>query len=382
MYTIGIDARFVTRNPRRGIGNYSLCLLKELISLASNFRFILYIYEADREGVLPRTENVTVRRLKTPFYPLWEQISLPLAVHRDRVDILHCLGNTAPLFLPKSCKLILSLMDVMFMHSGDFVPIPTNRYQYIGRIYRKIVVPHVARKASRIITISEYSKHDIANTILRLDPANICVTYLSCDNAFHNVDNTVSLEDISGFNNPYVFALGADDPRKNTLRLVSAYLEVLRKGLCSCDLLISGYADWEKSDAYQLVIKSNATEKIKFLPYVTINQLVTLYQNAVFFIYPSLYEGFGIPILEAFATGCPVIASRVTSIPEVAGKAALYVDPMSQTEIELAITKLANDRALQSLLRDDGYKRAELFTWEETARKTVDIYVECLSDVY
>lgn len=371
---VGIDARFITRHPRRGIGNYSLHLVAALVKLSPETDFFLYISIPDHEGVLPTGPNVTVRRLAMPAYPLWEQLALPRAARADRLDLLHCLGNTAPMFMPKGVRLVLSLMDVMFLQAGEFVPKPTNRYQALGRHYRRVVAPSCARAAAHLITISAFSRQDILQLIPGLDPARVHVTHLSCDAVFSQMRGAAAGPDGAAARRPYIFALGADDPRKNTLRLVHAYLGLLGTQGFEHDLIISGYANWELSEAYRAVKQAGATDRVKFLGFIAISELVALYRGAALFVYPSLYEGFGIPVLEAFSAGCPVIASNVTSIPEVGGDAALYVDPLSVDEIAQAISRAVADGALRASLSRRGYAQAARFSWEQTARQTLALY--------
>lgn len=375
---IGIDARFITRRPRRGIGNYSLHVVSALIKLYPEAQFILYISIPDSEGILPSGSNVTVRQLKMPLYPLWEQLALALAARRDGLDILHCMGNTAPLFMPASVHLILTLHDAMFLQSGDFVPTPTNRYQAWGKRYRSFVAPLCARKSSHVLAVSEFSRQDILALIPGLDPARVHVTYNSYDPLFQHLSTRTEEPEQSTVKPAYIFALGADDPRKNIKRLVTAYLQLIAENNGLPDLIISGYARWEQSDAYRLVKDAGATSRVKFLGFIDIEELVALYRGASLFVYPSLYEGFGIPILEAFSSGCPVIASNVTSIPEVGGDAALYVDPLSVEHIKTAVLQVLQDDALRDTLVQKGHMRALQFTWEEAAHQTFTIYEACL----
>jgi glycosyltransferase involved in cell wall biosynthesis len=368
---VGIDARFITRHPRRGIGNYSLNMVAELVKLSPEIHYVLYIYAADDEGILPRADNVTIRRLGMPAYPLWEQLALPLAATRDRLDILHCLGNTAPMLMPKSVRLVLSLMDVMFLQTGEFVPKPTNHYQALGRVYRQVVVPRCARIADEVVTISEFSRQDILRLIPGLRPEKVLVTHLSCDPIFKSASGTAPEA-------PYILTLGAEDPRKNTARLVRAYLNLLKTHGMRENLIVSGYSNWEHSEAFKAVKEAGATERVKFLSFVAIEDLAALYRNARFFVYPSLYEGFGIPLLEAFSAGCPVIASNVTSIPEVGGNAAIYVDPLNEEEIGQAMHSLIVDDVLRRKLAQLGQARAAEFSWAETARQTLSVYRRCV----
>jgi len=377
---IGIDARFITRQPRRGIGNYSLNLVAELVRLDPSVEYFLYISQPDIEGILPKLPNVTIRRLWMPFYPLWENIALPLAAWKDRIEILHSLGNTAPLVMPPGVRLVLSLMDVMFLQSGEFIPVPTNSYQKFGRIYRSFVVPRCVRLAKAVITISDYSKQDIFHLISGIDSSLITVTHLSCDAVFSNTRKSVSEKHAGGvLSTPFIFCLGADDPRKNTLRLVRSYIQLLNEFGIKEDLVISGYRNWESSESYQAVIDAGVEDRVQFLNFIDIDELAQLYKTANIFVYPSLYEGFGIPILEAFSSGCPVVASNVTSIPEVGGDAALYFDPLSEKQIAEAVFQILNDINLRSSLIERGYRRARQFSWTKTAQNTLEVYKRCLA---
>lgn len=380
---IGIDARFITRQPRRGIGNYSLNLVFELVRLDPSVEYVLYIAEPDIEGILPRLPNITIRQLWPSFYPIWENVALPIAALRDKLDVIHCLGNTAPLILPRRVRLVLSLMDVMFMQTGDFVPKPVTFYQKLGRIYRAFSVPFVARSAKGVITISDYSRQDILHLISGLDIQRVSVTHLSCDPIF--IEESIKLPSIGNsieeiLRDRFILCLGAEDPRKNTFRLVQVYLRLLKQDAISENLVISGYANWEKSASYRAVKEAGAEDRVKFLGFVTIKELAYLYRDAKVFVYPSLYEGFGIPILEAFSSGCPVIASNVTSIPEVGGDAAQYFDPFDESDISKTLLRVLSDPQLRCSLKELGLARAKKFSWTETARKTLAVYRECMDE--
>jgi glycosyltransferase involved in cell wall biosynthesis len=367
---IAIDARFVVRKPRRGIGTYSLHLLRSLVALDSHINFVLYVDCDDEDGVLPKTPNVRIRQLWPSTYPLWEQFVLPWAVQRDEIDLLHTLGNTAPLWLPSRTKLVLSLMDVMFLQSGEFIPKPTTLYQRAGRLYRAWVSPVNARRSQAVITISDFSRKDILELISGVSPQKVVPIHLACDPLFSIANKSES----KIADRPFLLCLGAKDPRKNTLRIVQAYLHALNNHGLEHNLVISGYANWEGSPAHRLVQEARAESRVKFLSFVSVEDLASLYQHATALLYISLYEGFGIPILEAFVSECPVIASNTTSIPEVGGDAAIYVDPSNVSEIEEAVVRLCNDPLLQSQLRIRGRMRAKQFSWEKAASETLEVY--------
>lgn len=374
---VGINAHFVTRMPRRGIGTYSLNLIRAMVALRPDIEFYLYIRHSDRQAVLPTGPNVFVRQLNVPLDPLWEQVALPLAAYRDGVNLLHSLGNTGPIFTIGNIHQVLTIHDVMFLQTGVFVPKPVTVYQKIGRWYRALITPRCARKACEIITVSNFSKCDILSLIPEVDPKHVVVTYEGCDPVFS--DQTYVGPDKLDFLKPFIFCLGADDPRKNTLRIVISYLKLLREHGVAENLVIAGYKNWEDSLAYKKVIEAGAIDKVKFLSFVSMPELVSLYRHAKLFVYPSLYEGFGIPILEAFNAGCPVVASCTTSIPEVGGNAALYIDPESVDELSAAMLKLICDPALRESMSSLGRARAVQFGWDRVANQTIDVYRRCLS---
>lgn len=377
---VGLDARFATRTPRRGIGNYAVNLINEIVALDASIDFILYIDEFDNDEILPNMPNVRICKLGPSIYPLWEVFSLPLAVIRDNIDILHCLGNTAPLFLSKRIHLVLSIHDVMFLRTGELIPKPISQYQKWGRLYRALLVPIVARRAKRIITVSNFSMNDILISISGILQDEIRTTHLSCDSIFQSKSiSSVSCENLPSdiISSSFVLCLGAEDPRKNTLRVVNSYLDLLSKNAISANLVICGYSNWSTSESYQVVRSAKAESKVLFLNYISIENLAILYSKAAVFVYPSLYEGFGIPLLEAFSSGCPVVASNLTSIPEVGGDAVLYFDPMSEEDIGLALLKVVTDSVLREELIARGYVRARQFSWKYTALKTLSVYKEC-----
>lgn len=373
---IGIDARFATRSPLRGIGNYSVFLIRMLVSLAPQHKFILYVSSVNGQDVLPKSDNVIIKKIFPSIFPLWEQLSLPIVAKRDNLDILHCLGNTGPLWKLSTLRLVLSLHDVIYLHSEKKVPASLSIYGKIGRYYRRFIVPRCASIADVIVTLSEFSKQDILSKIPNLKASKIHVTYMSCDPGFGISQSDNNSPMFPNARRKYLLALGAEDPRKNTLTLVRSYLFLLERYNIEEDLIIVGYSGWEKSESYKLVKTSNAQSRVKYLSFVTHQELKSLYRNAVMFVYPSMYEGFGVPLLESFHSGCPVITSNQSSIPEVADNAALYVDPGSYENIAMTILRLRNDRDLQKELSIRGYDQAISFTWNKTAQKILDLYEE------
>lgn len=371
---IGIDARFITRQPRRGIGNYSLNLLRALAKTDQSIDFVVYISYPDLEDIIPRAFNIEIRNLGRLPYPFWEQIVLPIAAYRDKLDVLHSLGNTAPIWLPRNTRLVLSLMDVMFLQTNEQVPMPTNFYQRLGRLYRSWVAPQAARMSDQLITISEFSKQDILGLIPGIEPNKISSIHLSCDQSY--TEKWVLADDMPS--TPFLLCLGAEDPRKNTILIVEAYLRALKLGELEHNLVVCGYANWSGSPAHRLVQAAGADDRVQFCSFIDGDALSKLYCGATALLYISLYEGFGFPVLEAFNCGCPVIASNTTSIPEVAGDAAIYVDPTDVLAVTEAIVLICKDRDLRQVLKGRGISQSQQFDWARTADKTLDVYREAI----
>lgn len=382
---VGIDGHFATRLPRRGIGTYALNLINAITSTFPNVEFYIYIRHPDSEMILPNLTNVKIRLIKAFADPVWEQVMLPLALSRDSLDVFHSLGNTGPLVMPRNVCHVLSLMDVMFLHSNKFLPKPTNFYQIIGRLYRSLIAPKVAKNSDAIITISEYSKNDILKMINSISENKISVVNLDCDPLFKEghktFDDHEDVIKLFGLKTPFILCLGADDPRKNTLRIILSYIGLVQNHNINEDLVLVGYKNWESSFCYREVLRANLTARVHFLPFVSTANLVGLYRGAKLFLYPSLYEGFGIPLLEAFNLGCPVIASNTTSIPEVGCNAPLYIDPESLLDLNAAIFSLIKNSQLRLIMKERGLSRAKDFSWRNVAMKTMGVYKQCTISV-
>lgn len=362
---IGIDARFAIKS-RRGIGNYSLNLLRYLQKLDKKNNYILYINELDLNNVLPNGENFKVQIIKPSNFILWEQVMLPYYVKRDNLNILHCLGNTAPLWLPRNLKLIVTLHDIMFLKDNIKV---AGIYNLLGKVYRSFIVKKIINKVTRLITVSKFSKQDII-TNLNLSGNKINVIWES-----YNEEYKILLTEMPLQVGKYILCLGANDPRKNTLMVIDVFADLVANGFDG-KLIIIGFKNWENSPVYKLSIKLDIGEKVIFKDYIENDELVNYYRFATLFLYTSLYEGFGIPPLEAMACGCPVIASNITSIPEIVEDAALLVSPYSKKEIYNACIKIINDNFLRQILIEKGLKRVKVFSWEKMSIQTLNIYHE------
>jgi glycosyltransferase involved in cell wall biosynthesis len=224
-------------------------------------------------------------------------------------------------------------------------------------MYYSFVVPRIARNAKKIITISENSRNDIKSR-LGIRHEKIEVIYCSVSDAFREA-NTITIKPAE---EKYILAVSSLDPRKNFVNLIKAFIQA---GLPNVKLVIVGSANKVFADqGIKPLIQNN--DKIIFTGYISDKELIGLYSNALLFLYPSLYEGFGIPPLEAMACGCPTIVSDIASLPEVCGDASYYIDPTNVDSIAQGIVTLVRDEKLRKEFTDKGYERVALFSWENS----------------
>jgi len=379
---IGIDTRFALKK-RRGIGNYTLNLLQSLAKIDQENQYFLYTNQPDSENILPKAANFEVRILVPANYLLWEQLVLPRQAIKDGIDVLHCTANTSPVFLKKSTKLIVTIHDVMYLKDSVLLPKSNVAYQRLGRIYRSAIVSKTIRNATKVITVSNFSKSDILHHFPSLQTSSIITTYEAPDASFSILDRGNASKIIkNSFNlsGKYLLTLGGTDPRKNTKLVIRAFSKLKQTKNISEKLVIVGIPNWKQSEFYDLVCLLQCENDVIFTDYVTQDELVCLYNCATLFIYPSLYEGFGIPPLESMVCGTPVITSNTTSIPEIVGDAALQIDPNSQEELESAVYKLLVDHSLRDNLIQRGLARAKQFSWRRMAEETLDIYKSIIAD--
>lgn len=370
--TIAIDARLL--RLRRGIGNYIHALLHEYAQLEFPHRVIAYIDKPETASELPVDPRISVKVITPEFYPFYEQYALPRRVMKDNVDVLHCPANTAPLRIPSSVKLVLTIHDVMYLLPPAVLSESPSLYQRMGRRYRAWIVPRVARMAERIITVSCYSKQDILDRI-QADANRVKVIHSGIGEDIRRSAVRV-IEGVTrrhAITSPYVFALGASDPRKNTATVIQAFA----KFFTTCPLhmlVISGLSSAERRRFAQQALSLGLSARVRLLPFVSREELIALYSGAEMFVYPTIYEGFGFPVLEAMACGTPVITSSVTSMPEVAGEAALFVDPGDVEALAEAMRLLATTPRLRDESIAKGLQRAKMFSWRRAALETLQVY--------
>jgi len=367
---IGLDARFAL-GERRGIGNFSLDLFRAMASVPHPFELVFYSDREDQEGLLSGLPNARVRVLGPGLYPVWEQLALPRALGQDGIRLFHGIGNTGPVFLPGNIKRVLTIHDVMFLKPVSELPRSPSMYQRMGRIYRRIIAPRAGRRADLTFTDSEFSRQDILASIPGLDPAKVEVAYAGLPGHFLQAVRTEVAHPLEG--RPYLLHLGALDPRKNTALVVKCYLSLRRANAIQEQLVILGLKDLSAL-GLSPAESQEAQAWLHFPGYVPAQDIPAYYRHAKAFLFPSLYEGFGIPLLEAMACGTPIITSNTTSLPEIAGDAALLIDPKDGEALKKTILDLLGDSSLGTALVAKGTGRIRDFTWNHTAEQVLRSY--------
>ena len=373
---IGIDAHAI--GARQG-GNetYIRGLIEALAEIDGENRYTIYLAnraaaEEWRDRLASRHPNFGVRLLPPPTPLVRVPLFLAWELRRRPVDVLH-VQYTAPPF----CRIpvIATIHDLAFEHLPETF---TRR----GSFQLKLTVRRTARRAARIATVSEYSRQDLLRTY-HLPPEKVAVTYNGIDARFTPQPATLSepreIRLRFGIARDYLLAVGSLQPRKNLVRLIRAYADLRsRHASFQHQLVIVGRKLWLADEIFDEVKRQPWADDLILTDYVEDRALAALYRSAAAFVYPSLFEGFGLPPLEAMACGVPVITSNTSSLPEVTGDAALLIDPLREEELAEALLRIVGDDSLRARLREAGIAQAEKFTWREAAEITLRLYREAL----
>lgn len=369
---IGIEAQRIFRENKHGMDYVVLEEIKELQKSDTRNEYFVFVAPGE-DRCLKDSKNVHIIEIGSNFYPLWEQFSLPRAVNQLNLDMLHCTSNTAPI----RCKvpLILTLHDIIFLEPRD----KSNKsfYQDMGWRYRRFVVPRILKKCKRIITVSDFEYNNII-TKLQIPEEKMVMIYNGYNKWFRPVEDTELIYQQYIEEPGYFFFLGNTDPKKNTERTLIAYSKYLEMSDVKRKLLM---ADLDKEYLEDIIERNhidNIRDHIVMPGYIKNADLPYIYNNAFAFLYTSLRESFGIPLLEAMACGTPVITSNTSSMPEIGGSEVIMVNPLNVNEITEKMLLLEKDKALYQKQKDIGIIRAQQFSWEYTAEQLLMVY----EDVY
>jgi len=365
---IAIDAHSVGAELG-GNESYATNLIEGLAQIDQTNLYTLYVTRRGAvDRFVDRWPNFKVTRTP-PHTPL---VRIPLTLSRELrrrpVDVLH-VQYTAPPFLP--CPLVATIHDLAFEHLPE-------TFKRRSWMQLRLTVRATARRAAQIITVSDYSRDDIVGTY-GIAPERITVTPEAAPPHFAQVTNGNELKRVRenyGIAKDYILSLCSIQPRKNLVRLIEAYTS-LRQGRPAGEfpqLVLAGKRAWLDRETIRAAERNSGDRDIVFTGYVPGQELPALYSGAICFVYPSYFEGFGLPVLEAMQCGVPVIAGNRTSLPEVVGDAGALVDPFDERELATAIARVIDNPDYRAQLCVKGLKRAKFFSWTTTARLTLQVY--------
>jgi glycosyltransferase involved in cell wall biosynthesis len=356
-----------------GIGTYIRNLLRQLARIDRDTEYVLLCREPDMGIAAQLGPNFRSVREPSPNYSLREQIHVPWILRRERPDVYHAPHYVLPPAI--RCRSVVTIHDCIHLMFPQYLP---NRAAYA---YARASMWAAARRSDRILTVSEASKRDILH-LFNVKPEKIVVVYNAIDEHFSAIpsdEHVARIRERYQLDHQFVLYVGNIKPHKNLVRLIEAFSQ-LRRTHDDLKLLIIG-DEISKLPALRRAVHRHKLHKhVRFLGYLKGDTLTILYRLASVFVFPSLYEGFGLPPLEAMASGTPVVTSNVSSLPEVTGDAAVLVDPYDVESIEDGIRRVLDDPRLAEELRMKGLRRAREFSWESSVEKTLRVYREVAAD--
>ncbi|MCW1930345.1 MAG: glycosyltransferase family 4 protein [Candidatus Kerfeldbacteria bacterium] len=296
------------------------------------------------------------RNLRTPERILWDQIGIPLAFLTKHIDVLYTTAFSAPVFHK---PVVMTVHDIYGVHYPE-------RFSKLARYYWRTVLPRSIKRASHIIAISEYTKHDLI-TQLGISEKKITVAPPATDPRFKPIRDARLCADTLKrlhIDNPFLLTVGTLEPRKNIARLIEAFAHAKRQDHI---LVIVGKKGWDYEDIFRTIDKYHLKDHVRILEYVTQEDLIVLYNTCTGVMLPSIFEGFGLPALEAMQCGAAVAVSHTTSLPEVVGEAGLQFDPLNIQEMRIRMEILINDDAARTELQHKALKTAATFSWERSS---------------
>jgi len=364
---IGIDAR---KLHDFGIGTYIRNLVRHLARLDHAVEYVILCRAEDRESLQALGENFRAVVESSATYSVAEQLTIPAALKRERVTLFHAPHYVLPPLV--RCRSVVTIHDCIHLMFPEYLP---NR---LALSYARTSIRLAARRATRVLTVSESSKRDILRFV-DLPPDKIDVIYNAYDERFAVEpceEDVVRVRERYQLHDEFVLYAGNVKPHKNLERLIEAFHLVRKRGLEHLKLVLIGDEISRYAALRRAVHRHQLHNYVRFLGYLPEATLAVMYRLAGVFVFPSLYEGFGLPPLEAMASGTPVVTSNVSSLPEVAGDAAVLIDPYDPSAIAGGIEQVLTNETLRRDLRQRGLARARQFSWEQSVRRVREIYDE------
>lgn len=367
-----IDAAGITRQ-KTGVGVYAKCLLDALLKLPDDFHFYILAQDDDPDLDFSKYANVTMIWAPARLFRLFplrfllEQIYIPYLLARHDIDVLHSLHYAIPC-LGVGARRIVTFHDMTFFMFPEL-------HERVKIIYFQLFMRFAARHADEIIFVSDSAYRDCVARLGQPNGAAVVIPH-GKDSAYVPLGagwDLSSLRNKYGIPERFVLYIGTIEPRKNLERLVTSFAAVA-SGDPDISLVLAGKMGWMMEGLKQTIHAAGLDSRVVLTGFILEEEKRLLLGACTVFVYPSLYEGFGLPVLEALACGAPTITSNTSSLPEVAGEAALLIDPYSTEELQAALQLLLTDKLLRDELRRRGPVQAQMFTWEACAAKTAKSY--------
>jgi len=359
---IAVNARTLAY-PSGGPKEYLISLVNAWLALETGHELVLFYPDASHLGTFPGATEVV---LPVSNRLAFDWLALPLALRRHRCDVAFFPSSNMPPGIP--CPSEVAMLDLGYFH-------PTlAMYRAADTAYMRWAIRYSAVRAERIVAISEHTRRDVLR-LTKASPDKVSVTHLACDPIYHAPvapDALAAFRRARGLTRDYILYSGNVSPRKNLSTLLAAYARMA--DLAPCDLVLTGGLAWSE-DFDALVREAGLASRVRRLGHVPREEMPLLYRCARALAFPSLFEGFGLPILEAQACGLPVICADATSLPAVAGRGALLVDPGSVDAWAVGLARIVSDEGLRRALVSEGHANEARFTWERTAQQTLHALV-------
>jgi glycosyltransferase involved in cell wall biosynthesis len=371
---IGLDLKTLSLKYA-GIGRYTSSLVQELTS-RNQFSYVGFQSPSSDTSILKNIQLKYNQGITKIFNStVLRSMLIPIDLSLNNIDLFHSLDNSTVRLLPLfPCIRVATIHDLIVFKHPEFF---TRKHLTIVRN----LINYATRQADHIITVSNSTKRDLLEIFPHLPEKNISVIYLAASPLFHPSNDMQSNELLKKLDIPkrYFLSVATYEPRKNLGNLITAFKSLRKKSSFNDISLVlvggKGWLDAHVKNHVELLKKENIIP----LGFIEDNLLPTIYSKALAFVYPSYYEGFGLPVLEAMSSGCPIITSKLSSLPEVAGNSALYIDPYSTKSITDALEKMAGNNHLREDLSDKSLKKSKEFSWRETAYQTENVYRKLLT---
>jgi len=375
---IGIEGQRLYRKKKHGMDMVALELIKNLQKIDTQNEYVIFVKPDEDNTCIPLAPNFKIVELGGGPYPSWEQIALPRAAEKEGCELLHCTSNTGPII----CKvpLIITLHDIIYLESISLFKSSGTWYQKFGNMYRRWIVPTVVKKSMKVVTVSDFEKERI-RIIMGLGH-NLTTIYNGVGEHFVKItDKEVLMKAKQKYKLPvnFMFFLGNTDPKKNTPNVLKAFADFNIRSETKYKLVMLDYEENALLQVLNDIEHPELREDIVMTGYVPNIEMPEIINQCRVFLYPSLRESFGIPILEGMACGVPVITSNTSSMPEIAGDAAHLVDPDKPEEMVAAIERILNDKVYRDSLCKKGIERAAQFSWKNMAEKYLELYKEMIN---